>query len=109
TLALRFGFFRVDFDATFFEIQPDSSKNSHIDIRDPNQRKTCDHVAAPVGEQELVSGNDENSHGHVMAQTVFTRKNIEKLPFGHLTADLAFRDTILPEFTYYLFVRQRPG
>ena len=100
-----FRLFSVDFDAAFFQIESKLGEDSHINVSNPHQRKSSDQVAAPVGKQKFVAGNDESGHRHVMAEAVFTGKNIKELSFRDLAAYLAFGNTVIPKFPHYFFMR----
>jgi hypothetical protein len=71
-------FLRGYFHTFPFDIEPDSCKQVHVQIRNPNERETADEISSPIVKQKLVMGKKKESHGCVVAQTIFACENVEK-------------------------------
>ena len=96
------------FDSLAFDPQTNSAEQAHVYIGDPDQRKTGNHVAAPIVKQELIASDGQERRGDVMAQAVFTRKDEKEFSLVHPPAGMALVGAALPEFTKRLFLRDRP-
>ena len=99
----------LDFDTIFADIEAQVGVNAHILIRDPDQREKGDEVAAPVIEEELVVGEEEEKCRHVMAEAEFAGKEEEKLAARRIRMALTLTDAIFARLAEYLFMCHGPG
>lgn len=90
------------------EIDPDIGEEGHIKVRYPHQRKETDDVAAPVLVEELVPREDEEQCGYVMAETIFTCKQVEELPRSKRPAVLTASNAVFARLPEDFFVGDRP-
>jgi len=66
--------------------------------------KSGDQVAAPIGEQKLVSGDYQKDHGNVVAETVFASEEVKELALVDAPARMALRKTIIAKLSNDLLV-----
>src|SRR5262249_43986953 len=106
-----FHFFFHAFDLNTFalDVEAQSAKCAHIDIRDPNHREAGEDISPPVIEQKLVPGKPKNEDGHVMAEAVLTGEQIEELSLKESATALAFAHAKLPRLAKDLLVSDGPG
>lgn len=64
----------------FFEICPEQSEKTHINIGYPDQGKPGDQISTPSIKQQLIMGNQKKNDGYIVAETILAGKYIEKLP-----------------------------
>ena len=83
--------------------------NTHILVGDPDKREKGDQVAAPVVEEKLVAGEDEEKCRHVMAEAEFAGEEEEKLATCRVGMALTLTHAIFPGFTEDLFMSDGPG
>ena len=80
----------------------------NLGVGDPDQRETGDPIASPAQIEHLEMHQPEKQRGHVVAEAILAREEIEK--FAHQTA-AALLALALAEFARLaedLFVRDRP-
>lgn len=105
----HFLFYMLDLNAILADIEPQVRVNTHVLVGDPDEREEGDQVAAPVVEQQLVMGEDEEKGRHVMAEAEFAGKEEEKLAAGRVGMALTLADTIFARLAEDLFMRHGPG
>jgi hypothetical protein len=76
----KFLLFYVCLNSFFFKVGTQEPIQAHIDISNPNQCKTTYHVTDPVCHQQMEISKQNKNDCHVMAETIFARKEIEELP-----------------------------
>lgn len=99
----------LDFDAVFADIETQVGVNAHILVGNPYQREKGDEIAAPVLEEKLVAGEDEEKRRHVMAEAEFAGEEEEKLAASGVGIALTLTDAIFARLTEDLFMRHGPG
>lgn len=105
----QFAFFLFGDDLLFFQVYSDQVINAHVHIGYPHQREAGNHVATPIGVNQLISGNDEDKKSNVMAETIFAGKQVEELALVKVLAIDRFFDAKLPQFPKYFFLGKCPG
>jgi len=71
--------FRMNFDLLVLDIQTEMVVDTHVLVGHPDESKKSDQVSAPVVVEQFEAGEDQKGRRDVMAKTVFTSKQIEKL------------------------------
>lgn len=99
----------LDFDAVLADIEAQASVDAHVLIGDPDQREERDQVAAPVVEQQLVMGEDEEQSGHVMAEAELAGKEEEKFAAGRVGMSLTLADAVFARLAEDFLMRHGPG
>jgi hypothetical protein len=102
-------FFGRNFDTFLAQIEPNPAEDVHVHIGHPKQREFGNQVAAPVWEQQLIPGNDQENCGNVVAEAVFTSKKIEEFSLVDTLADFTLADTKIAKFAYDLCMGNGPG
>jgi hypothetical protein len=99
----------LDFNAVFADIEPQVGVNTHVLVGDPDERKKGDQVAAPIVEQQLVMGEDEEKRRYVMAETELAGKEEEKFAARGAGMALTLAYAIFARLTEDLFMSDGPG
>ena len=68
-----------DFHPIFPNLQAQPAKEAHVDVGQPYQRETCDEIASPVIEQQLVTGDEQEEGGDVVTEAILAREQVEEL------------------------------
>src|SRR5450432_3678768 len=68
-----------DLDPLLPNVEPQTAKEAHVDVGEPYEREACDQITAPVVEQQLVACDDQEEGGHIVAEAVLTREQVEEL------------------------------
>ena len=58
----------------------------HVEVRDPHEGESRNHVASPSLEEQREAGDHEEKRGHVVAEAVFAGEEVEKLSRGQSSA-----------------------
>jgi hypothetical protein len=98
---------RVDGNVLVLNIQPQPVVNADVLIGDPNQGEKRNHITSPVCEYQLETCNRQQQRGHVVAQAIFAREEIEELALEP-TAALASNLAKFLKFAQYCFVGECP-
>jgi len=99
----------LNFDAVFADIETQMGVNAHVLIGNPDKREKGDEVAAPVIEEKLVAGNEEEKCRYVMAEAEFAGEEEEELSAGRAGMALTLADAIFAGFAENFFMRHGPG
>ena len=99
----------LDFDTVFADIETQVGVNAHVLIGNPDEREKGDEITAPVVEEKLVAGEDEEKRRHVMAEAEFACEKEKKLAASGVGMALTLPDAIFARLTEDLFMRHRPG
>ena len=99
----------LNFDAVFADIETQVSVNAHVLIGDPYEREEGDEVAAPVVEEKLVAGEEEEKGRHIMAEAELAGEKEEKLSARGVGMALTLADAIFARLAEDLFMRHGPG
>ncbi|SRR5579871_3962047 len=99
----------LDLDAIFANIEPQVGVNAHVLVGDPDKGEERDQVAAPVREQQLVMGEDEEKRRYVMAEAKLAGKEEKELAAGGVGMALTLADAIFTRLAEDLFMRDGPG
>jgi len=83
--------------------------NAHVLVGDPDQREERDQVAAPIVKQQLVTGDQQEESGDVMAEAEFAGEEEKELAAGRVGMALTLADAVLARLAENFFVRDRPG
>lgn len=83
--------------------------DAHVLIGDPDEREKGDEITAPIFEQQLVAGEDEEKRRHVMAEAEFAGEEKKELAASGVGMALTLADAIFARLTEDLFVRHGPG
>jgi hypothetical protein len=108
-LAFHRGFFLLDFNPLSFDVEAQSGENSHVHVRNQDQRKPGNQITAPIRKEKLVPRDDEESDCDVMAETVFASEEIEEFALIKPLASFALSLTQIVEFPKDLLMRDSPG
>jgi hypothetical protein len=101
-------FFLANFDAFFPEVEPNPPEEAHIHVGNPDQSETGDEIAAPVGVKKLIASDQQKRRGYVVAETVFTGKEVEELALINPLAYFAFGNAIIAKFANNFFMSDGP-
>lgn len=71
-------FLRFDLYLLVFNIQTQVIVDTHVLVRDPDQRKKSNEVPAPIRIEEFEAGYREKECRHVVAETIFARKEVKE-------------------------------
>src|SRR5437868_13022034 len=99
----------LDLDAVLADIEAQVGVDAHVLVGDPDQREERDQVAAPIVEQQLVAGDEQEESGYVMAETEFAGEEEKELPAGRVGMALGLADAVLARLAENVLVRDRPG
>lgn len=99
----------LDFDAVFADIETQVSVNAHVLIGNPDEREKGDEIAAPVVEEKLVAGKDEEKRGYIVAEAEFAGEEEEKLAASGVGMALTLADAVFAGLAEDLFMRHGPG
>jgi hypothetical protein len=91
------------------DIQAKPSVKTHVLVGDPDERKACDQVSAPILIKQLVVCEDEKKDRDIMAEAILARKNIKEFALIQPRTFLAFIEAQVSRFAKDFFVRNRPG
>jgi hypothetical protein len=105
----HFLFHVFDFDSILTDIETQVGVDAHVLVGDPDEGEERDQVAAPVVEQQLVMGKEEEKRGHVMAEAEFAGEEEEKLAAYRVGMDLTLTDAIFARFAEDFFMGDGPG
>ena len=83
--------------------------NTHVLVGDPDQCKKGDEVAAPIVEEKLVVGEEEEKCRHIMAEAELAGKQEEKLAASGVGVALTLADAIFTRLAEDFFMRYGPG
>jgi hypothetical protein len=75
---LHFFLHLLDLDALTLDVEPQASKNAHINVGHPDEREPGDEISAPAVKQQLISGQPDERRGDVMTEAVFAGKQVEE-------------------------------
>jgi hypothetical protein len=81
---------------------------THIDIRDPHQRKLRNHEASPSRIEHLELRQDQKQRCHIMAEAILAGEQVEELPLVELLAVLASVLAELARLPENFLMRNRP-
>ena len=82
---------------------------THVGIGDVGQGKEGDEVSAPVVEQKLVSGDEEERDGDVVGKAEFAGWNVEKLSTDVTAGGIGLLFAVFARLAKNLFVGDGPG
>jgi hypothetical protein len=82
---------------------------AHVQVGYPHNGKKGNQITPPIVVQQLVMGKNKEEGGNVMAEAIFTRKEIEELALQYGLAVSAFTYTKVFPFAKHFFMRNRPG
>jgi hypothetical protein len=99
----------LDLNALAFYVKPEPAEEAHILVGDPDQRKAANQVPTPIVIQQLVTCNDQENNGDIVAETVFTREQIKELTAVGVPAGLSLPNAVIPRLAENLFMRHSPG
>ncbi len=99
----------LDLNAIFADIESQVGVNAHVLVGDPDEREEGDQVAAPIVEQQLVMGKEEEKCRDVMAEAEFAGEEEEKLSARRAGMALTLADAIFAGLAEDLFMRYGPG
>lgn len=104
-------FFLLSADLHLFMLDVESQAvvNAHVLIGYPDQSEQRHEIAAPVCVEQFEARDEKKQSGHVMAQTVFAREEIEKFAAYARAGVLRLILTIIAWLTENFFVRNSPG
>jgi hypothetical protein len=91
-----------------FDVEAKPVVDTHVLVRDPNQREQREKISSPVRQKQFVTRNQQSSCRNVVAEAIFARKEIKEFPPGEALRLFAFLLAILPGFAKYFFMRDRP-
>jgi hypothetical protein len=97
-----------DFETLGLNAQTKAAEAAHVEIRDPDQGKSRNEVAAPIGKEKLIASDDEKKKGYVMAEAVLAGENIEKFARIQATTTPALIVTKLAWLTEHFLMGNRP-
>ena len=100
---------QLRFRILFFDLHAHVPVQAHVYVRHPHERKTGNDIPAPVVVEHLETGKEQCPGSNVMAETVFTGKEVKELPCPEGFRAFAFFNAKLPGLAEYLLVRHRPG
>src|SRR5437588_2990788 len=83
--------------------------DAHVLIRNPDQGKSGNEIAAPVVIEQLVAGDCQKKNGDVVAEAVFTREDVKELAGDKMRIIFRLASTVLTRFAEDLFVSDCPG
>jgi hypothetical protein len=104
----HFLFHVFDFDSILTDIETQVGVDAHVLVGDPDEGEERDQVAAPVVEQQLVMGKEEEKRGHVMAEAEFAGEEEEKLAARGVGMALTLANAIFARLAEDLFMRDGP-
>src|SRR5215204_2709616 len=107
TLADRL--FQSDLEPLTADAEPQAAIDADEVIGHPHEREPGDEIAAPVVEQKLETGCDEDRGRHVMAEAIFAGEQVEEFAGRETGAAFTTPDAVVVELTEQLFVRNGPG
>ena len=99
---------RCDFNPILPNLQAQPAKEAHVDVGQPYQRETCDEIASPVIEQQLVTGDEQEEGGDLVTEAVLAREQVEELARVYAPARFAFRSAPVARLSKHFFVRHGP-
>lgn len=77
-ILLEFALHGGDFKTFGFDTEAKAAEDTHVEICYPDQGKSRNEIAAPIGKEKLIASDDEEEKGHVMAEAVFAGEDIEE-------------------------------
>lgn len=100
-----------DFELLAFRLnaEANAAEDAHIDIGQPDECEDGDQQAAPIGEQQAVTGEEREKERHPVAQAVLASENVEKLSLDEGGTRLAALHAEFMGLAEEFFVRNRPG
>src|SRR5579859_1077995 len=103
-------FFHVfDFDAVLADVETQVGVDAHVLIGDPDRREERDQVAAPIVEQQLVMGDEQEEGGYVMAEAEFAGEEEKEFSARGIGMALTLADAVFARLAEDFFVGNRPG
>lgn len=99
----------LDFDAVFADIETQVGVNAHVLIGNPDEREKGDEITAPVVEEKLVAGEEQEKGRYVMAEAEFAGKEEEKLAASRVGMAFTLADAIFARLAENFFMRHGPG
>jgi len=61
-------------------IESEVRKNTHVEIRHPDNCEQRNKVSAPIGIQQFEPGDHKKQRGDVVTEAIFAGKKIEEFP-----------------------------
>ena len=101
-------FFKFRFESLALNNQPQTIVKTHVLVRDPDERKASDQVAAPVVEEQFISRNYQEDGCNVMAETILTGEEVKKFALVQALTTLALIDAVFAWLMKDFFMRHRP-
>src|SRR5579884_2134312 len=105
---LNFLLFGRDFDALVLDVKPQAVVDAHVLTRYPDQRKPCYEIASPPGIEHLKTRDREEPKSDVVAEAVFTREQIKKLPAKQTSGPPRLFQTVFPRLAEDFLMRYGP-
>ena len=91
------------------DVEAQAVEEAHVDVGDPNEGEPRDEIATPAFVEHLEMRDDEQKCGDVVAETVFTGEEVEKLAWDQAAAVLTLIFAPVARFAEDLFVSDGPG
>ena len=89
-------------------IESEVRKNTHVEIRHPDNCEQRNKVSAPIGIQQFEPGDHQNDHSDIVTEAIFARKEIKEFslpePWGRLVPVV----TIFSWLPKHVFMGQSP-
>ncbi len=98
-----------DFDAVFTDIEPQAGVNAHVLVGNPDEREESYEIAAPIVEEKLVVGEEEEKGRDVMAEAELARKEEKELAASRVGMALTLAGAVFARLAEDLFMRYGPG
>lgn len=92
-----------------FDLQAQAVEDAHVDVRDPDQRKPGDEVAAPAWVEQVEAREDEEEGSDIVREAVFAGEEVEEFADEHGSVVFCFALAELAWFAEDLFVGDGPG
>lgn len=107
-LLLQLFFFELAFERIHLNIYPKTRIKTHINISYPDNGKSRDEVATPIIKKHFKTGNTKDEDCHIMTNTIFASKKIEKFSGNKIPAVRLLYEKV-SRLMENLFMSNRPG
>jgi hypothetical protein len=98
-----------DFNLLAFDVETKAVVDAHVLICNPYQGEEREQISTPVFIEQLVARDYQKQDCHVVAETIFTGKKIEKFPLEEVAAVVALPLAVLARLSKDFFVSDGPG
>jgi hypothetical protein len=92
-----------------FDFDSKAAIKTHKLICRPSDSEKRENVTAPIINQQLKSGENQQTDCHPMTETVFAGENVKKFALKKIATVFAFFDAIFARLTENFFLRYRPS